>query len=663
MQTLKLDVNKRKNLFENHIVGRLGDQNLLTIKVEITDGDVAYPLAGTQISFKGLNSKNERVSVPVTGTISGNSFEYTFTGIEFSREGDYHAAYFEIKKSDSQIISTEDFRLTVKKDADISEGDAQPYISELGEQVELAKGYVQGVEDTAAVEITKIKAVLPTVEGQVSELKDELTDADQRLDEIEQKIADDDLLTVPAQVDYWAGKPVAVNGVASFVGKTAGDFAGNPHLASFRAGQTLYNPAAFVADNYITYPNIAELDSVINTSSNGTSGNMAQVLFGWNLIEQINRDHPKLFESLGATTLSAKYAVAQKIITSLKPSTWGYGSSPAGNKLTSVVWNRGKSIWESVAVNTTNSVKELTRNNWGNAFYLNPDGYVYIMVYAEPSDGTTASTVRIDYAQLAYKLDLSMYEFVPAKKDIYDKTQADQRFISMSENQTVGGVKNFLQPPQVQGVVMPAPTVIQTMRGELVGNVNFDAITEYGIRYVADTSTMQNAPSVGGRWGFLEVYPHVNGDTIQRFNTTVGQVFQRVYAGAAPKSWSKWQFIGGTPIKLPMQIVLSDWTIQADYTQLVGNQLHVAFQFSTTRDQAAGSYFPFKLNSAVDALGFAYGVGQGSGQNRFLYQVYSTGATNKNLINLQKLGVAASDGIWNAGGWFAIGCEVPVELI
>jgi hypothetical protein len=96
MQTLKLDVNKRKYLFENHIVGRLGDQNLLTIKVEITDGGVAYPLAGAQISFRGLNAKNERVSVPVTGTISGNSFEYTFTGIEFSREGDYHAAYFEI---------------------------------------------------------------------------------------------------------------------------------------------------------------------------------------------------------------------------------------------------------------------------------------------------------------------------------------------------------------------------------------------------------------------------------------------------------------------------------------------------------------------------------------------------------------------------------------
>lgn len=127
MQQLFLDVTKKRNLLQNRIVGRVGDRNLLTVELVLTDDGAAYSVGSKTISFKGMNGAGEYV-VGTAKTQQGEAVQYTFRGEDFSRAGSYERAYFEITDS-SGTITTEDFQLEVLDAADISAEEAAEYVN------------------------------------------------------------------------------------------------------------------------------------------------------------------------------------------------------------------------------------------------------------------------------------------------------------------------------------------------------------------------------------------------------------------------------------------------------------------------------------------------------------------------------------------------------
>lgn len=96
---------------------------------------------------------------------------------------------------------------------------------------------------------------------------------------------------------------------------------------------------------------------------------------------------------------------------------YGRGSGPTGNKVTSVIWNGA--AWVYAHTTTAGTITKLGYRLTDPRF-LNDDGFMYNLIYAEPSDGTTASSVSIDTAQLAYSLNLSMVDFYVTRTEYND---------------------------------------------------------------------------------------------------------------------------------------------------------------------------------------------------------------------------------------------------
>lgn len=175
------------------------------------------------------------------------------------------------------------------------------------------------------------------------------------------------------------------------------------------------------------------------------------------------------------------------------------------------------------------------------------------------SDGVTPVIITVT-AQLTYSLKMSLYDFVPAKKDIYDKTQADQRFVSLSENQTVGGVKNFLERPQLNGVGLLASGEVQMSKVTAdnggaalsAGNdktlINHIIDKGYGMYSVYIGPNIVDGPGFTGRGfvisnesgGGMAGYILLNRATTLDANT---ELWIRHFAGS-PAAWSsRWKLI------------------------------------------------------------------------------------------------------------------------
>lgn len=224
--------------------------------------------------------------------------------------------------------------------------------------------------------------------------------------------------TEDSQIAWSSGQQITKRHLIDFKGKVPGSTVENCNIVKYSTTLTPSTSGKEVIQS--NYNNISTLD--------GTSWNIAiaddqkriNAIFSFNLVEQVNRDYPGLFESVGADNLAKQVAFLRKVTTRMLPSVWGYGSSPTGNLLSMKVWNT--TAWStSSATNATNSVKEISFI-WGSSSatqFLQDDGFVYILAYGDPSDGTTPSVVNIDYASLEYTLSFKKSDFdTVTKKEI-----------------------------------------------------------------------------------------------------------------------------------------------------------------------------------------------------------------------------------------------------
>lgn len=293
--------------------------------------------------------------------------------------------------------------MAAKTDEVVAVGDQQ--VSEI--KKELPK-----VQSVANTEITAIKKIKPTVEAEVTGLKAQMADIEAGMQQLilEGAMSKEDMLD--ELIKWNCGQPITRTLTTDFVGKEQGSLVENPNFLLTTTYGSLRPPvAAYSEFSTNNYAKVTELDNNWLTTNTVVSPNMRQVFICYNIVEDIERKYPGLFAVMGAMTLAEKAAIARNIVTMLRSSVWGYGTSPSGNLLTHKLWYTGTNpVWESGSVtNSTGVIKELARLTNDPAAIKNrisDEGLVCGVAYAEAADGVTASVVNIDKANLTYEITL-----------------------------------------------------------------------------------------------------------------------------------------------------------------------------------------------------------------------------------------------------------------
>ncbi|MBU5366690.1 BppU family phage baseplate upper protein [Enterococcus devriesei] len=273
--------------------------------------------------------------------------------------------------------------------------------------------------ETIATIKLEAKALLDSLTGDVTKVKNDIVLANTRIAEINQKIDDNDVFTKQessANVIYQAiGKEtVKIPIIFDFEGKIATSNVENPHRRTLYSGPSLGASANFGEHNgQEAYDKTTKLDGVVDTRATNISGNMRQERMDWNIVEGLTRVLGEtFFSNQQAVTTVEKARLIRKITKKINPVVYGRGSSVGGNKLSHKCW---LGSWESGGASTASSAitklelpseDENTINS-----YIQDSGFGSNMVYAEPSDGTTLSTVIIDYACLELTIELSLNQY------------------------------------------------------------------------------------------------------------------------------------------------------------------------------------------------------------------------------------------------------------
>lgn len=226
------------------------------------------------------------------------------------------------------------------------------------------------------------------------------------------------------QIAWSSGQAVTRKHLIDFNKKVRGSNVGNTNYGGFiNNSQNLINPITNnINENTQTaYDAIKAADGTLLIGTGMISDCSSQEVFKWNIVEQVNRDYPNLYETLGLDTLAKKVEFLKSKI-KLIFDVWGYGRGPSSNKLYVKRWWDNKA-WEGQTYTlTADTVKNLkiTFSADAHLHAISDDGFVYLIMYADASDGTTASTVNIDYASLEYTLSFKKSDF-DISKDQYAK--------------------------------------------------------------------------------------------------------------------------------------------------------------------------------------------------------------------------------------------------
>lgn len=192
-------------------------------------------------------------------------------------------------------------------------------------------------------------------------------------------------------------------GTANFSGKVSGSTVENPHLAKISGANSLQAPSNFTSeDSQAAYDLEKTLNGVTRNVIYASSGNIAQHLFSFNLIEYVQRKYGVTVP--GATTAD-KVQWLRDNVGRISCSWHGFGSAPSGNTAY-FTFAEGSTWFGSPYRQTSDSVIVLrwNINSPGINNRIQADGFIHFLAYAEASNGTTASTINTDYVELEVEL-------------------------------------------------------------------------------------------------------------------------------------------------------------------------------------------------------------------------------------------------------------------
>lgn len=202
-------------------------------------------------------------------------------------------------------------------------------------------------------------------------------------------------------------KEAIVSWTVDFKNKDSGSVVANPNIVKQGGGVSLVAPSSNLLVELVNgYKTLESLGGQATSVTNSANGIMQQIFVYYSTVEEIER---KFGVSIwqGRTSLSDKINIAKQILNRLVSSNHARGSSPTGNKVTLSKWG---TQWTTEATNETANIGLLTSTITGQTQINNAIdnlGMSNFLLYAEPSNGTVASSVSVDYTSLTITVDLS----------------------------------------------------------------------------------------------------------------------------------------------------------------------------------------------------------------------------------------------------------------
>lgn len=291
----------------------------------------------------------------------------------------------------------------------------------------------------------------------ISESDEKMTNLESEIKDIQELVESNDIPTrdeVSANVIYQLiGKEnFEMTFTMDFKEKVRGSVNENPNTLFGLGTTTLPQPAEMTTEVVQErYTAISEIDG--NTVNSSITDNAYFPKFGakWNLVEHVKKVlGEEYFFTLGATTLAQQVDLLRAKITRLSGNLYAYGHSPNGYKVSMGSWLRTTNAWEPIASHTSDTISKLTididKPMISN--YIDDNGFFYTLVYSDPSDGKTATRVVMDYTNVVFTMGISANEHIKSMIAAY----SGKNSVSLSEPQTVEGLKNFSDGVQSKGI-------------------------------------------------------------------------------------------------------------------------------------------------------------------------------------------------------------------
>lgn len=306
------------------------------------------------------------------------------------------------------------------------------------------------VEQVATTEKEKIRAVLSTVDQTASEvsayadrkiseydakftqsnqkmndLQQSQTELSNQLDETKKKVdaADvyrkDEVFNKPessANVIYQViGKEkVKMTFTLDYLNKIAGSDVENPNSFGSQNGESILKPSnSWNIGNQTRYNALKELDGKTSYTASTLNNRFEQNLFSFNVLEIVKRQlGEEFFLDQGAVSNSEQIELLKPKITNDRGNVYGWGSGSDGNKMSFAVWNVRWLNWSGTRSTTASTVTNINLPINNANEYIDSDGICRFIAYSNASDGTTASSLNIDYANYQFTIELSMNEHI-----------------------------------------------------------------------------------------------------------------------------------------------------------------------------------------------------------------------------------------------------------
>ena len=494
-----LTENKASPYRKQRVVGRHGDGELTVIDVELlqADGKTPYSIfSNHELLFVGTNSKGQYTDgVPEIIDGQNGKIRYTFTKENFSVIREFKRAYFQLTDADGNRVTFQDFYVDVLKNSDINQEHATVYVrllellledfeKQFGDKTidfeERFKTFFQAKE----IEYEYIYQMYNDLLLKLEKMTGETLSLQEKQMEIINLVEEYDILTKAessANVVYQIlGDEAEITITLDYSNKIAKSDIENPNKMFYNVSNALMPFTISGSEGtQAYYDRLAVLDNQLLTVSTITNEAIAQVRLRWELVKFIDKNIPLLFET---DDNNQKIDYLRQKITSVKSTIYGRGTGSGGNKLDHRFYVSGL-LEAQGSGNTTSQISKITdqvtdvekiRNMISSA------GQIDSLIYSTKSDGNLYSILYSDYATLEVKMKISAKQVIEALMKTHhlenlatqeeaetgannSKTMTPLRvfqaiakwtkdkFVSMTENETVLGIKNFANGLQVGG--------------------------------------------------------------------------------------------------------------------------------------------------------------------------------------------------------------------
>jgi hypothetical protein len=185
-------------------------------------------------------------------------------------------------------------------------------------------------------------------------------------------------------------------------GKIGGSDIENPHFLKRNNGNTVIQPPTGIWGDSATsqYEQISKPDGSAVTSSLKGTGVMAQQMFGFNIVEAVERQFKWKIPGL---TLLDKVNWCRANVNNINAELYAKAWCGTTYRASFNVFNKTTNTWTKEVVDTTNSFNtkiNLIINNADMANCIHDNGFIYYNCVAPASDNVSDSVVQTDYVSI-----------------------------------------------------------------------------------------------------------------------------------------------------------------------------------------------------------------------------------------------------------------------